>query len=375
MHSYDYIIIGGGLAGLQLARALSQDSYFDANRIAIIEAEDKSSNDKTWCFWEKGSGQWDDFVHHSWKNASFFTPQQSISLNLGEYSYKMIRSIDFYKKVKEELAACSNIYWIKDEIQKVEETNCLGKKDSYQGKLLFDSRIEQDETLANKTAAVWQHFKGWTIECKNEAFDPMSFTLMDFRLEYNQHCCFTYVLPTSTTTALIEFTFFSPLFVQDKTYDKLLQQYIEKQLNIQDYEILEVEKGVIPMSSYPFRQHNREKHLKIGTAGGWVKASSGYSFKSTEKKVRQVIRNLKHGKPLYNKLFAKKYNFYDRIFLRILQDENELGNELLQQIYTRNKASEVIHFLEEESTLFEDLKIINRFEKAPFLRSLRKEFN
>ncbi|MDX1426948.1 MAG: lycopene cyclase family protein, partial [Salegentibacter mishustinae] len=49
---YFYVIIGGGLAGLQLARQLSRDVFFKGKKIAIIDS-DFSMPVKTWCFWEK----------------------------------------------------------------------------------------------------------------------------------------------------------------------------------------------------------------------------------------------------------------------------------------------------------------------------------
>ena len=48
---YDYIIIGNGLAGLQLALAFNNDSHFTNKRIALIDPSTKTSNDKTWSFY------------------------------------------------------------------------------------------------------------------------------------------------------------------------------------------------------------------------------------------------------------------------------------------------------------------------------------
>lgn len=67
-------------------------------------------------------------------------------------------------------------------------------------------------------------------------------------------------------------------------YDELLEQYLRKVLLLKEWQVLETEKGVIPMTDYPFEKENSAYLTKIGTAGGWVKASSGYSFKNTEKK-------------------------------------------------------------------------------------------
>jgi thioredoxin reductase len=48
---FDFIIAGGGLAGLSLAYYLSQSSLENA-KILIIDQSEKKENDKTWCFWE-----------------------------------------------------------------------------------------------------------------------------------------------------------------------------------------------------------------------------------------------------------------------------------------------------------------------------------
>ena len=65
MTGYDYIIVGGGASGLQLADALGSDPYFSNKRIALIEQQRSRSNDRTWCFWEQGEGTFDNILYHS----------------------------------------------------------------------------------------------------------------------------------------------------------------------------------------------------------------------------------------------------------------------------------------------------------------------
>jgi lycopene beta-cyclase len=96
---FDYVIVGGGAAGLHLAFAMSKDLFFRSKKIGIIEKSGKNSNDRTWCFWEKGEGSWEDIVSYSWNNCEFITNEKVTSLNLEAYHYKMIKAIDFYKKV------------------------------------------------------------------------------------------------------------------------------------------------------------------------------------------------------------------------------------------------------------------------------------
>ena len=70
---FDYIIIGSGLAGLQLAYAFSLDPFFKNLKLAIIDPSSKKTNDKTWCFWEKGLGQWDEIITRYWNQGEFIS--------------------------------------------------------------------------------------------------------------------------------------------------------------------------------------------------------------------------------------------------------------------------------------------------------------
>ena len=97
---YDIAIIGGGLAGLQLLHALLSDDQLKNQKIILLEKEEKVENDKSWSFWEQGSGKWDDIVHKSWTFAEFNSNSFNKKYDLSPYKYKMIRSADFYAFIK-----------------------------------------------------------------------------------------------------------------------------------------------------------------------------------------------------------------------------------------------------------------------------------
>ena len=66
MNNYDFIIIGAGASGLLLADAMGSDSFFAQKKILILDKDAKKTNDRTWCYWEKGEGQFDEIVHKRW---------------------------------------------------------------------------------------------------------------------------------------------------------------------------------------------------------------------------------------------------------------------------------------------------------------------
>jgi len=374
---FDYIIIGSGLAGLQLAYALSKDSFFQESKIAIIDPSNKENNDKTWCFWEKGTGKWDEIITKSWKQGEFFSTDERLELNLDPYSYKMLRSIDFYNFIRSALKDKPNFYFILDEIKKIDEINTIatGQKDKYTATHFFDSRIDTGYLEDKSCTKVFQHFKGLHIKTKAPAFNKSTFTMMDFRIKFPESTSFTYILPLNDSEALIEYTFFTPFLTQDSIYDTYLKKYIKDILNVEEYEIIGTEKGVIPMTDYKFHKASTSKVTKIGTAGSWVKGSTGYSFKHTEKKVAQLIENIKSGNDPSTGLLNARSRWYDAIFLDVLSRNNELGEQIFKKFYSKNTPQEIFKYLDEETNIAEELNIMFSLYDPEFVRSFfRKLF-
>lgn len=372
---FDYIIIGNGLAGLQLALAFAEDSFFHDKKVALIDPDNKQVNDKTWSFWEKTPTKFNHLVYKSWQKAIFYGNQSKKELNLTPYTYKSIQSIDFYTHAFNVLKTKSNFQFILDEVISVDSDiiSLNTKNETYTASHVFDSRIPDDFfNDNNKTISIVQHFKGWTIKTHEAIFNPEAITMMDFRLKDGNQTTFTYVLPYSETEALIEFTYFTKDVVEDAVYDSFLKRYISEQLNTSNYTITEAEKGQIPMTNFPFEKYNTKNITKIGTAGGWVKGSTGYSFKHTEKKVSQILKNLKSNQKPSKNLFTSKYKFYDKVFLKVLSDSNEKGEWIFSQFYTKNSIQTMFSFLDEESSFTEDLKIMMSLFSWSFIKAFFK---
>ena len=372
---YDYAIIGAGAAGLHLVHAMLAEEWFDNKRILIIEKESKEVDDRTWSFWEKGAGQWDSILTKSWGKGFFYSSTKEIPLELAPYQYKMMRSIDFYELGKKSIKEASSMYWQSDTVQSVQRDgviiNIKGVSNNYQAKQVFDSRItkefieEQQEYIS-----LIQHFKGWVIETKQAVFDPNSFVMMDFRIKKGSATSFTYVLPISSTSAMVEFTLFDQELLASSDYDQYLKKYISEVLKIKDFKIIHEEIGTIPMTCFPFHQASEKRILKIGTAGSWVKPSSGYAFKNIERLAKQVVDNIKHNRPPDTNLLSKQFRFYDTLYLDVLATENELGESIFTDMYSNNPIQQIFKFLDEETSLLENIRIFYSFRFAPFLKAL-----
>ena len=181
-----------------------------------------------------------------------------------------------------------------------------------------------------------------------------------------------YILPFSKRQGFVEFTYFSPDLVSDETYEKFIKRYLSERLKVSDYDIKETEKGIIPMSSYPFYKQEQNKISKIGTAGGWVKASTGYSFKNAERFSSKIIKNIKAGKNPHYNLHKARFKHYDKLFLDVLLNYNEYGEELFYKMYKRNSIYNIFKFLDDESHFGQELQIIFSMTSHHFIKALLK---
>jgi lycopene beta-cyclase len=373
MKKYDYIILGSGLSGLLTAYRMANDAWFDDKEILIIDKEIKNKNDRTWCFWEEPNGEFDFILSKTWEKAFIGNQDFQQSFDLHPYLYKMIRSSDFYKLVFDQISSKSNFTFINDEIirwKTIENSvEIIGKNQSYFSNFLLNSYFDANPILNQKKYPyLKQHFIGWFIKTKENLFDDLEVKFMDFTIEQNGNTRFMYVLPTSKTEALFEYTLFSEDLLEKSVYEKAIQNYLQN-IGITDYEIFEKENGNIPMTCFPFHKQNSERILFIGTAGGWTKASTGFTFFNSKKQSEKLIEFLKNNQNMAKFHQKNRYWFYDLILLEVLHQNNELGAALFGRLFQKNPIQNIFQFLNEEGTLFSDLKVILTLPKLIFIKA------
>lgn len=372
---FDYAIIGRGAAGLQLAMAMQADPFFSNKKILLLDRATKNIGDKRWCFWEEGAGQWDQLISYQWTLGQFYTASQNIPLHLLPYRYKMLKSEDYYRHAESRLRGHPSFSWIDDEVLHISESANAAivttAQTTYRASLCFDSRIHPDFYKATDDAIrILQHFRGYSVVFDAPVFDPSSMVLMDFRAGRAEETSFMYVLPTSPHAALVEYTLFTDTLLEERDYCAEIEAYIARYISTAPYRIVEQEAGVIPMTNFPFHRYSSAHIVKIGTAGSWVRPSTGYSFKNTEQYVRQMIANIKAGKNPQDSLFKKKYHYFDTLLLHVLKYDNRIGPRLFEEMYARNPIQRIFRFLDGKTRWTEDLAIMWSFNPLPFIKAI-----
>jgi lycopene beta-cyclase len=375
MANYDYIIIGAGAAGLMLADAMLKDSFFDNKSILLLDKDAKQTNDRTWCFWEKGEGQFDSLVYNSWNHVYFAGKKFSKRFAINPYTYKMIRGIDFYNSIFQKIKASSNIIFKNVEVTSIEDNGqnvvVLSEGQTFLGQQAFNSIF--DYTMAThqqKYPVLQQHFIGWVVKTKESIFDIDQATYMDFSIEQKGNTRFMYVLPYAADRALIECTLFSEDLLQKEEYEIAIKSYLANNHSTKHFEIEETEMGSIPMTCYDFQEHHTQNIRYIGTAGGWAKPSTGYTFASTARKIPVLIEHIKTKKPLHELSFKNRFWFYDLLFLDVLHKDNAHGYRIFENLFKNRSPQLIFKFLDEQTSVWEDVKYIWGCPKIPFIKAL-----
>jgi lycopene beta-cyclase len=380
MLKYDYIILGTGAAGLSLLMRMIRSANFNDKKILLIDKEPKNRNDRTWCFWENKPGFFEDIVYNRWDRLSFFSNAFSGDLDMPPYQYKMIRGIDFYAYCFDKIARHSNIDIVYGEVRSVlseedhitihldnQELNCAPAK-------IFNS-IYRPSDISNGNLQLLQHFKGWMIDSDNALFDPRHATLMDFRIHQQYGTSFMYVLPTSANRALVEYTLFTPKTLETEQYDTELRDYVHSVLKIKNFTITEEEFGIIPMTNAKFKFFQNGMY-NIGIAGGQTKASTGYTFQFIQKQSELIMDCLNRNKPLSGiPDTSRRFHFYDSVLLQLLVSKKLSGEQIFSRMFQRNRASLIFKFLDNETSLAEEVRLISTLQTVPFLKAAMRVLN
>ena len=117
---YDFILAGGGLAGLSLACQLVNSPLRDRS-ILIIDPDTKERNDRTWSYWTSQTGPFDGAVSHAWDSLRFVGNGVEAIVPLGEYRYKTIRGDDFYRFARQLLAASPNVEFLHGRVDRIDD--------------------------------------------------------------------------------------------------------------------------------------------------------------------------------------------------------------------------------------------------------------
>jgi lycopene beta-cyclase len=376
MKSYDVIIAGGGAAGLSLAYHLVHSPLRDRS-ILIVEKDAKDQNDHTWSFWTDQPTLFDDIVSRSWSKLQVLGEQFGKTFDLHTYRYKMIRGIDFYCFARQALSVCPHVEFLQGKVEMIEdgdqEASVLVDGQKYTGTWVFDSRFNRATFKPDEAHYHYlkQQFKGWEIETLDKAFNPQVATFLDFRAPQEKGMHFFYVLPFSERNALVESVLCTTIPVSWEDCEQALRIYLATVLDIKEYSIEREERGISPLTDWPFPRHAGRRIMTIGTLGGRIKPSTGYAFLRMQEDSSAIVRSLvKMGHPFSVSARPRRYRFFDSVMLEIMTHHGERIGPIFTALFKRNPAERIFRFLDEVASLWENCLMIPSLPPQLLLQAL-----
>jgi lycopene beta-cyclase len=351
-------VVGLGAAGSSLAwRLAGTEVPFE-----VVEAPGgtpQKTQDRTWSTWGAGGpGPFGHLVAASWPRVRVVGRDDSVTADLGAWRYRMLHSTDLDRAVRERLAA--HDVPVREAV--VDDVTVLP------GAVVDTRPVPVPGT---GRTLLWQHFLGHRLRTRQPFFDARTVTLMDFRMPQPLGgVAFGYVLPTSATEALVEYTEFSADLLTPAGYRDRLGEYLER-LGVGGHEVLGAERGVIPMTDADFPASGDPRVLRWGANAGSVRPSTGYSFSALQRQADDLAAQVVRGGPLgLPRPHRRRHLLMDSLVLQALATGRVDGAQFFVDLFRRNPVHRVLGFLDGSSTPFEDLALMATSPRSAMLRTV-----
>ena len=348
---------------------MDKKNILNKNKILVLDPETKYENNKTFCFWsEKNKDIYQDYekiISKSWKKIKI-NDFDSEEINPLEYHHiESSKLYDLSRKIIEQ----NNIDLIHESVinisQNKEMFSVETENKNYTSNWIIDSRPIDFKEIKNNKYLIYQSFFGLKVRLKNTFFKEDTYHMMDFRVDQANETQFVYILPYDKHSALVELTRFGKEIIDLEYSKNILDQYIKS--NYGEYEVVDQEKGLIPMSFESPTKSGNKKWIDIGTRAGAVKPSTGYAFKSMVNHAKEICKNNKLDKvEIKNK---SRFKIYDQLLLIILYLWPNKGKPIFERLYQTQTSKFILKFLDEKSTLKNEINMFSKLQIITFLNS------
>jgi lycopene beta-cyclase len=367
----DYLFAGAGASATLLLMSLERRGLLSGKNIVILDPDPKSINDKTYCFWcdpnESPALECRPLISHEWTKVSVNRKEPE---SLSPLKYFHLSSIDLYKQQKR-IIQTYGLQRVYSSVLALEDCNngVIVKTDQgdYHSQLVFDSRPPKYLPPKENEAHLLQSFIGFVIETEMTLEDSGCIDLMDFNVDQQDWTQFVYVIPFSHHKLLVELTRFGQTPITLAEAEPLLYHYISNRFG--KFTVMDIERGCIPMSNSKISHVPIEGVVTIGGRAGAVKPSTGYAFKNMFNHAEILAESMQKEMQQSAIKSRSRFQFYDKMLLLVLSRQPTQGKPIFITLFKKNKTLDVLKFLDEKSSPYEDFRLLKTLPIKPFLHA------
>jgi lycopene beta-cyclase len=410
-------VVGAGLAGLSLALQLQRMAQFQGH-LVLFEQRASYTDDRRWSFWPLRAHAFADVPSMAMPALRFVANGHTLQIDCAAAPYTSLAAGDVYAHALARLAGDSRF-----SIRFASSVQAIGQADDHvivdvlaeqrmsdecanRASARRDERAEASRPLrpsptlvherfdrafdARLPAGDWrfaQWFTGAELVLPFHAMMPQPM-LMDFDIRQPGEVAFAYVLPQRGDRVLVQLTWFLPQGVAPPADARARwAHYVRDVLGLDPDAVVREESGVLPMHPFAAATTMQKKagHAKpvqtrvhsIGTAAGWVRASTGYAFLDTQRAVERLAQALCATGDARTRAAAitavrPRATLDDRldiVLLEAMRAHPDAVASWFLRLFRDCSSPRLMRFLSGEANAWDRLAVMRALPPMPFLRA------
>lgn len=344
-------IVGGGLSGLSLARALAQYPQLPGP-VIISEPQTKIANDKTYSFWFDQGQRTLLAPEVEYRHWSLSTASKHIEHIGDRMRYGSRSALSVYEEAHAYIQRHPQI-----------TLNNIALNQAPEAEHVFDSRPPSIDQFR-----ITQSFVGTEVQFSTP-HGITTVSLMDNLHAIATGVEFLYVLPLTSSKLLVEHTQFTTQAANLDYLKQLNEQWLQQSFK-QPFQIVREEKAHIPMGFEPISNH---WGMPIGTRAGMTRDSTGYGYSTIKQWCHRAAHTLAQDNQCQPYQCSKLYDWMDSLLLDLIQHRPNTVPDILMAIGQGLDADTFASFMMKTQPK-DALKVMRHAPSKPFICALLKQY-
>ncbi len=354
------VVLGAGLSGLSFADALLDRR--PAARLLVVDRRAEWGRDRTWCTWLTGPVRFAELSRHRWSRWRLVRGGREVVRQARSSPYIHLDSADVYAHVLERIERSPGArLQAPVTVTGARREGSLWRIETDHGSFtageVVDALGEASPLGRRPDRGLTQRFLGWEVETETAVFNPATATLMDFRGLAGDATLFFYVLPFSSTRALVEHTTIGVGGPSTGERRDALAAELARLSPQGGWRIEREERGVIPMTTASRALSHGPGFHVVGAAAGAIRASSGYAFTRTQRHVQRLVDALVTGSPAPASIAPARYAILDHLFLSAMRGAPDRGEQLLWDVARGVDGDRFARFMTDVGSPLDDARV------------------